>query len=73
MLSLTTTNTLQTDDVGVFCSPLSQEYLLAAEHFDLDRNDIKALCERAVDSIFTGPAEQARLKQIYATWDGWDA
>ncbi|KAI1508344.1 Add, Adenosine deaminase [Pyrenophora tritici-repentis] len=64
---------LSTDDVGVFCSPLSQEYYLAAQHFNLDRNHIKALCERAVDSIFTGPAEKARLKEIYATWDGWEA
>ncbi|KAL7772896.1 hypothetical protein CFE70_002859 [Pyrenophora teres f. teres 0-1] len=63
---------LSTDDVGVFCSPLSQEYYLAAQHFHLNRNDIKALCERAVDSIFTGPAEKARLKKIYDTWDGWE-
>ncbi|CAN9301815.1 unnamed protein product [Alternaria alternata] len=62
---------LSTDDVGVFCSPLSQEYYLAAQHFDLSRNDIRSLCERAIDSIFTGPDEHARLKQIYATWDGW--
>ena len=66
------TNELQTDDVGVFCSPLSQEYHLAAQHFELDRNDVRALCERAVDSIFTGPDEHTRLKQIYATWDGWN-
>lgn len=52
---------------------LSQEYYLAALHFQLDRREIRALCERAIDSIFTGPDEQARLKQIYATWDGWDA
>ncbi|KNG52424.1 adenosine deaminase [Stemphylium lycopersici] len=63
---------LSTDDVGVFCSPLSQEYHLAAQHFDLDRNQVRALCERAVDSIFTGPDEHARLKRIYATWDGWN-
>ncbi|RMZ71383.1 adenosine deaminase [Pyrenophora seminiperda CCB06] len=62
---------LSTDDVGVFGSPLSQEYFLAAQHFHLDRKDIRALCERAVDSIFTGPTEQARLRHIYATWDGW--
>lgn len=63
---------LGTDNVGVFCSPLSNEYYLAAEHFQLDRSDIRALCERAIDSIFSGPDEHARLKQIYATWDGWD-
>lgn len=65
------TDHVQTDDVGVFCSPLSQEYYLAAQHFGLDRNDIRALCERAVDSIFTGADEHARLKRIYAEWPGW--
>ncbi|KAI4933247.1 hypothetical protein J4E85_003652 [Alternaria conjuncta] len=63
---------LSTDDVGVFCSPLSQEYYLAAQHFHLDREDIRALCERAIKSIFTGPDEQARLKRILAVWDGWE-
>ncbi|KAH7377835.1 hypothetical protein BKA66DRAFT_151365 [Pyrenochaeta sp. MPI-SDFR-AT-0127] len=62
---------LSTDDVGVFCSPLSQEYWLAAQHFNLNRNDVRNLCERAVDCIFTGPAEHSRLKKIYAEWDGW--
>ncbi|XP_014559070.1 hypothetical protein COCVIDRAFT_92920 [Bipolaris victoriae FI3] len=64
---------LSTDDVGVFCSPLSQEYYLAAQHFQLNRHEIRALCERAIDSIFASPEEHARLQQIYATWDGWDA
>jgi adenosine deaminase len=59
---------LQTDDVGVFCSPLSEEYLLAAQHFQLDRSDILALCERAVDSIFTGANEKSRLEEIYLKW-----
>ncbi|CAN9290435.1 unnamed protein product [Alternaria alternata] len=62
--------TIEQHDIGVEL-PLSQEYYLAAQHFDLSRNDIRSLCERAIDSIFTGPDEHARLKQIYATWDGW--
>ncbi|KAF2126339.1 Metallo-dependent hydrolase [Dothidotthia symphoricarpi CBS 119687] len=62
---------LSTDDVGVFCSPLSQEYYLAAQHFGLNRTDIRALCERAIDSIFTGPEEHARLKKMYSEWAGW--
>jgi adenosine deaminase len=62
----------QTDDVGVFCSPLSQEYYLAAQHFRLGRKDIRLLCERAIDSIFAGPHEHARLEAIYTTWNGWD-
>ncbi|KAH9878005.1 hypothetical protein J1614_003222 [Plenodomus biglobosus] len=62
---------LSTDDVGVFCSPLSNEYHLAAQHFSLSHEEIRALCERAVDSIFSGPREQARLKDLYANWHGW--
>ncbi|KAL1598514.1 hypothetical protein SLS59_006801 [Nothophoma quercina] len=62
-----------TDDVGVFCSPLSEEYRLAAEHFSLTRDDVKTLCVRAVDSIFTGRDEKTRLKKLYLEWDGWAA
>ncbi|KAK1146495.1 hypothetical protein N8T08_002924 [Aspergillus melleus] len=31
---------LCTDDVGFFCSPVSNEYRLAAEHFNLNRKDV---------------------------------
>jgi adenosine deaminase len=62
----------QTDDVGVFCSPLSQEYQLAAQHFGLKTADIRALCERAVDAVFAGEQEKERLRAIYAEWD-WEA
>jgi hypothetical protein len=64
-------NSKQTDDVGVFCSPLSEEYYLAAQHFSLDRSEVKGLCERVIDSIFTGAEEQSRLRTLYANWDGW--
>ncbi|KAF1355865.1 Metallo-dependent hydrolase [Lizonia empirigonia] len=64
---------LSTDDVGVFCSPLSAEYFLAAQHFHLTRADVKALCIRAVDAIFAGEEEKLRLKSLYSTWDGWVA
>lgn len=64
---------LQTDDVGVFCSPLSSEYFLAAQHFSLTRADVKALCFRAVDAIFAGEEEKLRLRSLYSTWDGWVA
>lgn len=62
----------QTDDVGVFCSPLSEEYYLAATHFALDRKELKSLCVRAVDAIFTGPNERLRLLKMVADWEGWD-
>lgn len=63
----------QTDDVGVFCSPLSNEYELAAQHFDLGRAEIRKLCVGAVESIFTGEDEKNRLRTIYSKWDGWTA
>ncbi|KAH3939820.1 hypothetical protein HBH70_101230 [Parastagonospora nodorum] len=64
---------LSTDDVGVFCSPLSREYYLAAQHFGLTRDDIKVLCERAIDSTFNGPDEMLRLKTLLVEWNGWRA
>ncbi|PSN65927.1 Metallo-dependent hydrolase [Corynespora cassiicola Philippines] len=64
---------LSTDDVGVFCSPLSEEYFLAATHFGLDREELKKLCVRAVDSIFTGPDERLRLLEKIQGWQGWNA
>lgn len=64
-------NGSQTDDVGVFCSPLSEEYFLAAQHFGLDRSAIKGLSEGAVESIFSGPDQRARLREMYARWNGW--
>lgn len=45
---------LATDDVGVFGSPLSNEYLRAAEHFRLARGDLMALSRSAVDAAFGG-------------------
>ncbi|RHZ59586.1 putative adenosine deaminase [Aspergillus thermomutatus] len=55
---------LCTDDVGFFCSPVSNEYLLAAEHFHLDRADLLALCRESVDVIFGGQAEKERMRGL---------
>ncbi|KAL4934121.1 putative adenosine deaminase [Aspergillus undulatus] len=55
---------LCTDDVGFFCSPVSTEYLLAAEHFQLDRSEIIKILRRAVDSIFSGDREKERLRRL---------
>ncbi|KAH7049376.1 hypothetical protein B0J12DRAFT_665030 [Macrophomina phaseolina] len=63
---------LSTDDVGVFCSPLSEEYYLAITHFNLGREDVKKLCEGIIDSIFADEFEKTRLRELYATWDGWN-
>ncbi|RDW89864.1 putative adenosine deaminase [Aspergillus mulundensis] len=52
---------LCTDDVGFFCSPVSNEYLLAAEHFQLNRKAILSIAREAVDAIFGGGEEKQRL------------
>lgn len=55
---------IQTDDVGVFGSPVSNEYLLAAQYFDLDGDDLIELSRSAVASIFGGDGEKARLYSL---------
>ena len=56
--------TLQTDDVGVFNSPLSNEYLIAAQHFGLSREDLIQLSFQALSSIFGTPDDKERLQRI---------
>ncbi|KAL4943580.1 hypothetical protein BDV06DRAFT_221141 [Aspergillus oleicola] len=55
---------LCTDDVGFFCSPVSNEYLLAAEHFQLNRSEIFKISRRAIDTIFGGEREKERLRKL---------
>ncbi|KAK0646638.1 hypothetical protein B0T16DRAFT_166644 [Cercophora newfieldiana] len=55
---------LCTDDVGVFGSPLSNEYALVAQHFGLGRAEICALARQAIDTIFGGDEEKKRLREI---------
>ncbi|KAF4981945.1 hypothetical protein FZEAL_2339 [Fusarium zealandicum] len=57
----------QTDDVGVFGSPLSNEYRLVAEHFHLDRKAICELARQPIDGIFGGQEEKERLRRIMWT------
>ncbi|EME39147.1 hypothetical protein DOTSEDRAFT_138852 [Dothistroma septosporum NZE10] len=52
---------LCTDDVGVFGSSVSNEYLLAAQHFQLSRADLIWLASGAVPSIFGGEDEEDRM------------
>lgn len=52
---------MQTDDVGVFDSTLSNEYLLIAQAFNLSRNDLIDLCDRAVEAIFGDKHQKQRL------------
>lgn len=55
---------LCTDDVGFFCSPVSNEYLIAAEHFDLTRADVVDICREGVRVIFGGEEEKKRLYRL---------
>jgi len=45
---------LGTDDVGVFESTLSKEYLIAAREFGMSRNEVADLARKAVMGAFTG-------------------
>lgn len=54
---------MKTDDVGIFCSSLSNEYLIASKHFNLSRNDILKMCKVAINSIFGGESEVAKLEK----------
>jgi adenosine deaminase len=55
---------LSTDDVGIFERGLSEEYLLAAEHFGLDRRQLVELSRGAVDVIFGGEGEKERMRAL---------
>jgi len=55
--------------VGFFCSPLSNEYLLAAQHFHLDRSTLLDLSKKSVSAIFAGEDEKARLYGIIALFE----
>ncbi|CZT04079.1 probable adenosine deaminase [Rhynchosporium agropyri] len=55
---------LSTDDVGVFGSPLSNEYKLVAEHFKLNRADICALARSPIDTIFGSEEDKKRLREL---------
>ncbi|KAJ5658574.1 uncharacterized protein N7484_002223 [Penicillium longicatenatum] len=61
---------LCTDDVGFFCSPVSNEYLLAAQHFGLDRAELVTMCRKSVDMIFGGEQEKQRLRAILDEFAG---
>ena len=54
----------QTDDVGIFRSPLSNEYMHAATAFQLNRAEIIALAENAVNMVFND-AEKSRLLGMF--------
>lgn len=53
----------QTDDKGVFCTDLSQEYQLAAATFNLSHEAVWKLSQQAIDCIFAEDALKEQLKQ----------
>ena len=55
---------LSTDDVGVFCSELSNEYALVAEHFGLNKKEVCELARSAIDITFAHKEEKERLRKI---------
>ena len=59
---------LATDDVGIFESGLSEEYLLAAQHFTLDKAQLVVLSRSAVDVIFGGRDEKERMNLLLGSF-----
>ncbi|KAM3514503.1 hypothetical protein MY11210_001846 [Beauveria gryllotalpidicola] len=58
---------LATDDVGVFGSPLSKEYEIAARHFNLDREAICSLAREAIDATFGSDQDKEWLRSVMWT------
>lgn len=54
---------LCTDDVGVFGSSLSNEYLVASRTFDLSKQELVDLSRQAVGAAFAGDKAKARVLQ----------
>lgn len=60
--------TIQTDDVGVFCSPIWNEYLIVAQQFGLSRMQLWDLSFQAISAIFGGVEEKVRLTDLMLSW-----
>lgn len=55
---------MQTDDVGVVGSALSNEYALIAEHFSLQPKEVYELAQSGIETIFGGDDEKDRLRKL---------
>ncbi|KAI0123809.1 hypothetical protein BJ170DRAFT_640485 [Xylariales sp. AK1849] len=53
-----------TDDVGVFGSPVSNEWRLIEEHFKLERDELFGLARKGIDVIFGGDEDKRRLREV---------
>ncbi|KAJ5553967.1 hypothetical protein N7513_003926 [Penicillium frequentans] len=54
----------------LLCVPVSNEYLLAAQHFGLDRGELVKICQKSVNMIFGGEEEKQRLRGILDNFAG---
>lgn len=59
---------LGTDDVGVFESGLSNEYLIAAREFELGRQEVIALARRSVEAAF-GEGGRGRMERLIGEFE----
>ncbi|KAI0976410.1 Metallo-dependent hydrolase [Xylaria arbuscula] len=53
-----------TDDVGVFGSPVSNEWALIQQYFHLEKEEILGLARKGIDVIFGGDEQKTRLREI---------
>lgn len=56
--------TKQTDDVGVFGSPVSNEWRLIQKHFGLSREEILGLARKGIEIIFGDEDDKKWLREI---------
>lgn len=50
--------------MGVFGSPVSNEWALIEQHFKLTNDELFALARKGADVIFGGEIEKTRLEKI---------
>jgi adenosine deaminase/aminodeoxyfutalosine deaminase len=62
--------TLNSDDPAMFGTSLSEEFLLAANHFGLTRQELVRLCENAIRATFLPATEQQALLNDLAQMAG---
>lgn len=53
----------QTDDKGVFCSNLSNEFQLAVEYCGLTETDVFRVCENAIAAAFCSEQVKSQLRK----------
>ena len=55
--------------MGVFGSPLSNEYRLVAEAFGLGKDDLMRLARKPIECIFGPEKERQRLHKIFREFE----